>query len=51
VQDIKANIHEIREILAKLKRLQAPPLSIEAQEKSANRTDWLEKLMAKTKLQ
>jgi hypothetical protein len=51
VQDLKAQMHEIREILAELKRLQAPPPSIEAQEQSAKLTDRLEKLMAKTKLQ
>jgi hypothetical protein len=51
VQDLKAQMHEIHEILAKLKRLQAPPPSIEAQEQSAKLTDRLGVLLSKTKLQ
>lgn len=51
VQDLKAQMHEIREILAALKRLQAPPPSAEAQEQSAKLTDRLGALLLKTKLQ
>lgn len=51
VQDLKAQMHEIHEILAKLKRLQAPPPSVEAQEQSAKLTDRLGVLLSKTKLQ
>lgn len=38
VRDIKAQMNEIREILAELHRLQAPPPSLEAQQKSAELT-------------
>jgi hypothetical protein len=51
VQDLKAQMREIHDILAKLKRLQAPPPSIEAQEQSAKLTDRLGVLLSKTKLQ
>jgi hypothetical protein len=51
VQDLKAQMHEIHEILAKLKSLQAPPPSVEAQEQSAKLTDRLGVLLSKTKLQ
>lgn len=51
VQDLKAQMHEIREILAELKRLQAPPPSAEAQQQSAKLTERLETLLEKTKIQ
>lgn len=51
VQDLKAQMHEIHEIIAELKRLQAPPPSVEAQEQSAKLTERLENLMTKAKLQ
>ncbi len=51
VQDLKAQMHEIHEIIAEIKRLQAPPPSVEAQEESARLAERLEKLMAKAKLQ
>jgi hypothetical protein len=51
VQDLKAQMNEIRELLAELKRLQAPPPSAEAQQRSAELTERLETLMAKAKLQ
>ena len=51
VQDLKAQMHEIQEIIAEIKRLQAPPPTIEAQEESARLAERLEKIMAKAKLQ
>ena len=51
VQDLKAQMHEIHEIIAEIKRLQAPPPSVAAQEESARLAERLEKLMEKTKLQ
>jgi hypothetical protein len=51
VQDLKAQMNEIREILAELKRLQAPPPSAQAQQRSAELTEKLEELMVKAKLQ
>lgn len=51
VQDLKAQMHEIHEILAELKRLQAPPPSAEAQQQSAKLTDRLGVLLSKTKIQ
>lgn len=51
VQDLKAQMNEIRELLSELKRLQAPPPSIEAQQRSAALTERLEKLMEIAKFQ
>lgn len=51
VQDLKAQIREINEVIAEIKRLQAPPPSAQAQEETAKLTARLEELMSKAKLQ
>lgn len=45
VQDLKAQVHEIRFLLTELKRLQAPPPSEEAQKRSAEIAERLDLLM------
>jgi hypothetical protein len=45
VQDLKAQIHQIYELLAELKRLQAPPPSAEAQARSGEIAEELQTLM------
>jgi hypothetical protein len=51
VQDLKSQMHEIREILAELTRLQAPPPSLEAQKKSAELTEKLGMMLSRPDLQ
>lgn len=48
VQDLKAQIRQIYELLAELKRLQAPPPSAEAQVRSGEIAEELQTLMLKT---
>jgi hypothetical protein len=48
VQDLKAQIRQIYELIAELKRLQAPPPSAEAQARSGEIAEELQTLMLKT---
>jgi hypothetical protein len=51
VQDLKAQMHEVHELLAELRRLQAPPPSEDAQKKSAIIAERLDILLAKKLIQ
>jgi len=47
VQDLKAQMYEVKALLAELKRLQAPPPSLEAQIKSAEITERLGRILTR----